>query len=70
MKHIYTILFALLTLTGFGQSTTIDLAVQYGVNFTNGNKTLTEQFGTVTAAKSKLKDLFGWAAAKGRHTRI
>jgi hypothetical protein len=65
MKHILTILFTLLTLTGFGQSTTIDLAVQYGVNFQNGNKTLTEQFGTVTAAKAKLKDLFGWANTKG-----
>lgn len=65
MKHIYTILFALLTLTGFGQSTTIDLAVQYGVNFQNGNNTLTQQYGTVAAAKLKLKDLFGWAAAKG-----
>jgi len=35
MKHIHAILFALLTLTGFGQSRTVDLNIQYGVDFTN-----------------------------------
>ena len=65
MKHLLTTFLVALSFLGFAQSTTVDLGIQYGVNFQNGNKTLTEQYGTAAAAKLKLKDLFGWAAAKG-----
>ena len=65
MKHLLTTFLIALSFLGFAQSTTVDLGIQYGVNFTNGNNTLTQQYGTAAAAKLKLKDLFGWAAAKG-----
>lgn len=65
MKHLLTTFLIALSFLGFAQNTTVDLGIQYGVNFTNGNNTLTQQFGTAAAAKLKLKDLFGWAAAKG-----
>ena len=43
----------------------MDSGHQVGVKLSNGNNTLTHQEGTAAAAKLKLKDLFGWAAAKG-----
>ena len=65
MKHIHAILFALLTITGFGQSRTVDLNIQYGVDFTNGSKTLTQQLGNIATVQTKLKDFYGWAKVKG-----
>jgi hypothetical protein len=64
MKQLTTLLLAiLLTASAWGQE--CNLFTDYGIQFLNGSNSLTQQYGTTTAAQAKFPHLFGWARAKG-----